>query len=115
MARRATYPPVTGIIPAGGLSRRLGVDKTQLTLGRGKPLLAQVGRVLGSLCDELIVVGNRQRPEVLPEAIWLTDAYPGMGSLGERERFTRMDGGDRSGPGPAIPAASPRTTPCTFP
>ncbi|MCL4533610.1 MAG: molybdenum cofactor guanylyltransferase [Bacteroidetes bacterium] len=76
------YPPTSGIILAGGQSRRLGVDKTRLTLGRGKPLLAQVGQAIGSLCDELIVVANRQWQEVLPEAIWLPDAYPGMGSLG---------------------------------
>jgi molybdopterin-guanine dinucleotide biosynthesis protein A len=75
------YPLTTGVILAGGQSRRLGVDKTRLTLHRGEPLLAQVGRVVASLCAELIVVANRAQPEVLAEATWLPDEHPGMGSL----------------------------------
>jgi len=76
------YPPTTGLILAGGQSRRLGVDKTRLTLHRGEPLLAQVGRVLAPLCAELIVMANWPRSEILPEATWLSDIHPGMGSLG---------------------------------
>ncbi len=82
MAYPAAYPPTTGIILAGGQSRRLGVDKTRLELGRGRPLLAQVGRVISALCEEVIVVTNRPDPDLLPDAFWLDDAYPGMGALG---------------------------------
>jgi molybdenum cofactor guanylyltransferase len=75
---------LTGIIVAGGQSRRLGQDKRRLKLwGADGPLLLE--HTLGAiapLCDELIVVLND--PEQWPglPARLVTDVYEDAGSLG---------------------------------
>jgi molybdopterin-guanine dinucleotide biosynthesis protein A len=47
----------TGVILAGGESRRMGRDKLPLIVG-GKPLLDGVCLILASHCDEILVVGE---------------------------------------------------------
>lgn len=53
---------ITGLILAGGKSRRLGRDKALLPWPREdspKSLLCHVHSVLASVCEEVLVVGNR--------------------------------------------------------
>jgi molybdopterin-guanine dinucleotide biosynthesis protein A len=38
--------------------------------------------VISTLCDEVMVVTGHPNPDLLPDALWLDDAYPGMGPLG---------------------------------
>jgi molybdopterin-guanine dinucleotide biosynthesis protein A len=47
----------TGVVLAGGESRRMGRDKLRLMVG-GKPLLARVCLALAPRCDEILVVGG---------------------------------------------------------
>jgi len=73
---------VTGIVLAGGVSRRLGADKALLTLD-GETFLARAVRRLSELCQEVLI---SVRPgQVLPDAYGLRiveDAAPGLGPLG---------------------------------
>lgn len=76
--------PVSGIVVAGGHSRRLGADKRKLRLWgpQGPTLLEHTLGVLAPLCNDLVVVLND--PE---EWGWLTarlvpDIYPDAGALG---------------------------------
>ena len=76
---------VTGIVLAGGLSRRLGRDKAVEPID-GEPLISRVIRRLEGLTDEIVVVVNNsarggQLP--LPDAAKVAvDVYPDSGSLG---------------------------------
>ncbi len=74
--------PLSGIVLAGGSSRRLGVDKAALTFD-GQPLLQIVTGRLSSVCREVIVAcGSRasgERP-ALPVR-FVHDPIPGQGPL----------------------------------
>lgn len=76
---------VTGIILAGGLSRRLGRDKAVEPID-GQPLVGRVMDALAQIADELVVVVNTpQRGRELPlpdSAVVAVDIYPNAGSLG---------------------------------
>ncbi len=76
---------VTGIILAGGLSRRLGRDKAVEPIN-GQPLIGRVMGALSGIADELVVVVNTpQRGRELPlpdSAVVAVDIYPNAGSLG---------------------------------
>ena len=76
---------VSGIVLAGGLSRRLGRDKAVEPI-RGEPLIARVIGRLDSLTDEtVVVVNNEARGDELPlpsTAATAVDIYPDSGSLG---------------------------------
>ena len=76
---------VTGIILAGGLSRRLGRDKAVEPI-EGQPLVGRVMDALSGITDELVVVVNTpQRGRELPlrdSAVVAVDIYPNAGSLG---------------------------------
>lgn len=76
---------VTGIILAGGLSRRLGRDKAVEPIN-GQPLIGRVMDALSGIADELVVVVNTpQRGRELPlpdSAVAAVDIYPNAGSLG---------------------------------
>ena len=76
---------VSGIVLAGGMSRRLGRNKA-LEPVAGEPLLRRVIARLSQIADEIVVVvadeaqGSRLP---LPESVKLAvDVYPGRGSLG---------------------------------
>ncbi len=76
---------VTGVVLAGGQSRRLGRDKRLEPFG-GEPLMARVMGRLAQVCDELVaVVADASAAGALPlppGALVTPDAYPGKGSLG---------------------------------
>ena len=76
---------VTGIVLAGGMSRRLGRDKAVETIG-GQALISRVLDGLSQVADELVVVVNTQeRAEELPlpdSVVAAVDIYPDTGSLG---------------------------------
>jgi molybdopterin-guanine dinucleotide biosynthesis protein A len=73
--------PLTGVVLAGGQSRRLGTDKASL-LFDGKTLLARTVETLAPLCREVIVVTNSPQAHAHPAARLVGDLLPGMGSLG---------------------------------
>lgn len=73
-----TKTDYTGIILAGGHSRRMGQDKGT-TLWRGKPFVEHVMQTLSSVCVETTIVSSRtehQKYDALP------DIYPNKGPLG---------------------------------
>ena len=59
---------ITGVILAGGRSRRMGADKAFLALG-GEPVLAQLVRRLAPLCSGGVTVVRREDQDLpdLPE------------------------------------------------
>lgn len=69
---------MTGVVLAGGRSRRMGSDKTQLAWGDGTLLSAAVDKLAG-LCAEIVIVGPQQ--EVGRAVRWTTDRYVGAGPL----------------------------------
>ena len=85
VARKMNGSPVTGIILAGGLSRRLGRDKAVEPFG-GQPLIRRVIERVATLTDEIVVVvADAARGQALPldgDHRVAVDVYPGGGSLG---------------------------------
>ncbi|HEU5315022.1 MAG TPA: molybdenum cofactor guanylyltransferase [Chloroflexota bacterium] len=78
--------PVSGIILAGGKSRRLGIDKSQLIWPPGDPdgktLLALTADKLRLVCDEVLVVGYHG-DHALPQGVRLVpDTTKDGGPLG---------------------------------
>lgn len=66
---------VTGVLLAGGRSRRMGRDKALLEL-QGEPLAKRVETVLRELCTKVIVAGDR--PDLArPDLPCLPDLFPG--------------------------------------
>jgi molybdopterin-guanine dinucleotide biosynthesis protein A len=76
---------VTGIVLAGGMSRRLGRDKAVETI-EGRTLISRVLDSLAHVTQELVVVvNNHEREEelALPDSVIVAvDIYPDTGSLG---------------------------------
>ena len=76
---------VTGIVLAGGMSRRLGRDKAVETI-EGQSLISRVLDSLSPVAQELVVVvNNHEREEelTLPDSVVVAvDIYPDTGSLG---------------------------------
>ena len=76
---------VSGVVLAGGLSRRLGRDKAVEPF-QGEPLIARVIGRLSSLTNEIVVVVNsekRAKELPLPAGVKIAvDVYPDSGSLG---------------------------------
>lgn len=73
-------PGATGVILAGGLSRRMGRDKSMLDF-RGKPLIQHIHDILAELFSEVIVVANNpDRYAFLPCRI-VSDIFTGKGTL----------------------------------
>lgn len=73
---------ITGIILAGGRSRRMGTDKALLEFG-GIPLVAQMAARLSQVADTVVIAcGEEERKDYqflrLPMVI---DRYPGLGPL----------------------------------
>jgi molybdopterin-guanine dinucleotide biosynthesis protein A len=69
---------MTGIILAGGQSRRMGQDKAQLPWCGGTLLSVTVDK-LSLLCREIVVVGPKR--DLAREVRWTQDRYPGRGPL----------------------------------
>lgn len=77
--------PLTGVVLAGGKSRRLGRDKLVEPF-EGVPLIARVIERLRPVCSEIVVVGAEPgAADSLPlpdDARTAFDLYPDKGSLG---------------------------------
>ena len=74
--------PISGMVLAGGKSRRLGADKTRLILAGGRSLLQASVDLLNQVVQEvLVVVGAESETEVTGARI-VHDVYPDKGSLG---------------------------------
>lgn len=74
--------PVTGVILAGGKSKRFGgkIDKTFLLL-ENKSLIQRVIEKISSLVEEIIIVTNeKEKFSQFPLRI-VSDVYPGYGAL----------------------------------
>jgi molybdopterin-guanine dinucleotide biosynthesis protein A len=73
---------ISGVILAGGQSRRLGIDKSLLEV-EGEPLLARTVQTLAALSEDVIVVANETaRYRSLDLAVrFVPDEKRGMGSL----------------------------------
>jgi len=73
--------PLTGIVLAGGGSRRLGQDKAALTFG-GRTLLEMTIEKLAANCDEILLSGRNAPQGFGPHAArYVDDAFPGQGPL----------------------------------
>ena len=72
---------ITGIILAGGKSRRLGRNKALLELG-GRSLLARARANVHPLCREVIVVGGPSGADQLGRTQYVADIYLSHGALG---------------------------------
>ena len=73
---------VTGIVLAGGASKRMGRDKSLLSVG-GRTLIQRTVDVLSSLFDEILVVADREdRFENLPRVRVVGDVVRDIGPLG---------------------------------
>ena len=74
--------PASGVILAGGQSRRMGRDKLSLEVG-GETLIQRVTQALSRRCNEVILAG---RSENVPNGVRLVhDARPGEGPLAGME------------------------------
>jgi molybdopterin-guanine dinucleotide biosynthesis protein A len=72
-----TGQPVTGIILAGGESRRMGTFKP-LVEYKGKPLIRWIYDALAPICSEIIIIANSgDFPDMI--ASIYPDNYPGNG------------------------------------
>jgi molybdopterin-guanine dinucleotide biosynthesis protein A len=71
---------VSGIILAGGQSRRMGAPKALIPY-RGKPLISWVYEALRPICSEILIISNSGDFR-LPDARVIPDNYPGNGPAG---------------------------------
>ena len=81
MLPEVAEPLVTGIVLAGGQSRRLGTNKAVVEVG-GVPLIKRVVAHLRQLSDDLVIVTNEPEPYRGLGGRLVSDEWPGMGSLG---------------------------------
>ena len=76
-----TSPRVSGLVLAGGQSRRMGRDKAFLDFA-GTPLIERVIERVQSVCAETIIVANNLESYSRFGLRVVRDVYPGKGSLG---------------------------------
>lgn len=72
--------PLTGLVLAGGASRRMGTDKALLVVD-GERLADRAVRVLSTVCERVVVASGERRLAGLAVE-QLADALPGAGPLG---------------------------------
>jgi len=72
---------VTGVLLAGGKSRRMGADKRFLHVGE-RTLLESCLEVLRSVFQEIVIVIAQDSPELVTDAPVIRDLVPDCGSLG---------------------------------
>jgi molybdopterin-guanine dinucleotide biosynthesis protein A len=81
MTSAPLFPDITGLILAGGASRRMGTDKAFLEID-GVPLIVRVHAVLAPLFAEVLIAAGSRTPERGPfPAPVLYDETPGQGPL----------------------------------
>jgi molybdopterin-guanine dinucleotide biosynthesis protein A len=73
--------PVTGVILAGGKSRRMGRDKAFLPFGKGM-LIERVIEVIRQVADDVILITNTPEPYQRFGLPMFADVIPEAGSLG---------------------------------
>ena len=78
---QSTNHPVTGVILAGGQSRRMGQNKALMRLG-DDPLIVHVIRQMESVTDELLLITNEPNLYTALKLPIHTDILPHMGALG---------------------------------
>jgi molybdopterin-guanine dinucleotide biosynthesis protein A len=71
---------MTGVILAGGQSRRMGRDKALVSL-EGKPLIQWVLDALSRVCDPVLIVTNSPAPYSFLGAEMVADLFPGRGAM----------------------------------
>ena len=81
MTAAGTAQPVTGVVLAGGRSRRFGSDKALVPVD-GTALAARVAAALASCCAEVVVVGGDGPALAALGLSTLPDEVPGLGPLG---------------------------------
>lgn len=77
---RATTPPVSIVILAGGRGKRLGQDKAVLDFG-GQPLVQYVSARLSPLSDDQVVVLRHEQVLKMSRVRMVTDVLPRAGVL----------------------------------
>ena len=73
-------------ILAGGASRRMGTDKSQLLIDR-QTFTERISETLLTLTDSVTIVGRQEESSNLPS---VADVYPQWGALGERLAFNQQ-------------------------
>lgn len=71
---------LSGVVLAGGASRRMGCDKALIDFG-GEPLAARVARRLAEACDDVVVASGDGRRLGWLGLAQVADAVPGAGPL----------------------------------
>ncbi|MBW7995717.1 MAG: NTP transferase domain-containing protein [Candidatus Glassbacteria bacterium] len=72
--------PAAGIILAGGKSRRMGKDKSQLPV-RGKPLIEHVYNQLKPLFGQILISSGLPGQHCINGALTVPDKFPGAGPV----------------------------------
>jgi molybdopterin-guanine dinucleotide biosynthesis protein A len=72
---------LSGVILAGGASRRMGRDKALLDVD-GRPLIAVVAERLRSVVDELVIASGDNEAYAQYADRCVADIFPGVGTLG---------------------------------
>jgi molybdopterin-guanine dinucleotide biosynthesis protein A len=87
-------PRVTGVILAGGKSRRMGgAPKALLDFG-GRPLIRHIVETLGSILPDCLIVTNSPELYAFLERPMVGDVFPEGGSLGGIYSGLRAAAGD---------------------
>ena len=76
-----TRYPVTGIILAGGKSKRMGKPKADLDIG-GRPLIDRVIDRVRLVCEHVVIVTRRPLDFLDHDLTVVKDLVPGQGPLG---------------------------------
>ncbi|TMW71809.1 molybdenum cofactor guanylyltransferase [Alteribacter natronophilus] len=71
---------VSGIIVAGGQSRRMGQNKALMAIG-GKPVIERIRNVLEQCCSTVLVVSNDPDPYLFLGNTIIRDRFEGLGPL----------------------------------
>lgn len=79
--KTALIPDVTGVLLAGGKSRRMGQDKRFLAVG-DETLFARSLAVLRSVFERVVIVIAQDSPSIESDVLVFRDLIPDCGSLG---------------------------------
>lgn len=70
----------SGIILAGGLSSRMGQDKTMMTYNK-ETLIGHVVKEMRKVAKQIIISSNNTAKYKIPDTLEVPDIYPGMGPM----------------------------------